>query len=96
LSIITLPRKATQQPIAQAEPISEETGTIEYCTKCAKELEGVVIEVMGKMYHQDCFGCWGCGKKLTTKCLNVDNKPYCETCGRKAFVQVLILVVSIN
>lgn len=38
------------------------------------------------MYHQSCFGCHGCGKKLTNKCLNVDNNPYCEICGKKAFI----------
>jgi len=82
-------RKPEEQPTAQPQPQQpqQEAVPVELCTKCGNELEGVVIEVMGRMYHQDCFGCFGCGKKLTTKCLNVDNKPYCETCGRKAFVQ---------
>ncbi len=47
---------------------------------------GAVIEVMNKSYHQDCFGCNECGQPLVGKCLNVNNNPYCETCGRKAFV----------
>lgn len=38
---------------------------------------------MGKAYHQDCFGCFECGKTLTGKCLNVNNNPYCEQCGKK-------------
>jgi len=67
---------------SQPQPPSED---IEICAKCGQELDGAVIEVMNKVYHQECFGCYACGVQLLSKCLNVENNPYCETCGRKAF-----------
>jgi len=57
------------------------------CAKCEKPLSGQTVEVFGNTYHQECFGCFGCGRALTKSCLNVDNKPYCEGCGKKAFIQ---------
>lgn len=89
-------RKAEEAPQAAAFPAAQVSPAVpalageeelEYCAKCGKELEGAVMEVLGKLYHQECFGCTDCGKPLTTKCLNVDNLPYCEQCGKKAFVQ---------
>ena len=57
------------------------------CNKCQQALSGQIVEVFGHSYHQNCFGCFDCGKTLGKSCLNVDNKPYCERCGKKAFIQ---------
>lgn len=43
------------------------------CVKCNKPLCGNTVEAPGGMYHEACFGCYKCGKKLQ-RCLNVDNK----------------------
>ena len=56
------------------------------CVKCGKDLCGRTVEAPGGMYHQACFGCHKCGVKLT-RCLNVDNKPYCDSCGRNALTE---------
>jgi len=57
------------------------------CAKCQKPLSGQTIEVFGNSYHQECFGCHQCGRALGKSCLNIDNKPYCEHCAKKAFIQ---------
>ena len=57
------------------------------CGKCQKPLAGNIVEVFGVSYHSECFGCFQCGKSLQKSCLNIDNKPYCERCGKQAFVQ---------
>merc|ERR1712000_735732 len=55
--------------------------------KCGKDLCGNTVEAPGGMYHAACFGCYKCGKKLD-RCVNVENKPYCDTCGRAALTTV--------
>merc|ERR1712000_550298 len=57
------------------------------CVKCGKDLCGNTVEAPGGMYHAACFGCHKCGKKLD-RCVNVENKPYCDTCGRAALTTV--------
>merc|ERR1712000_694248 len=57
------------------------------CVKCGKDLCGNTVEAPGGMYHAACFGCYKCGKKLD-RCVNVENKPYCDTCGRAALTTV--------
>jgi len=70
------------------------------CARCGKPLSGQTVQAPGGEYHPECFGCSGCGKKMTGSCLNVAGKPYCEPCGRKAFIlnrgklNCLLLVVS--
>jgi len=62
------------------------------CHNCGEPLEGQTAEVEGKSYHIDCFKCDMCGKDLkpllgkAMQCLVVNGTPYCEQCGRKAFV----------
>eukprot|EP01114_Cavostelium_apophysatum_P005336 TRINITY_DN1618_c0_g1_i2.p1 TRINITY_DN1618_c0_g1~~TRINITY_DN1618_c0_g1_i2.p1 ORF type:complete len:748 (+),score=193.07 TRINITY_DN1618_c0_g1_i2:95-2338(+) len=75
-------RKSIETPEGK-KPVEQD----DMCVKCGKELEGPVIEVMNKNYHEACFGCFDCGKRLVGKCLNVDGNPFCENCGRKAFIQ---------
>lgn len=57
------------------------------CTKCAKPAQGSMIDWNGNLYHQDCFKCAGCNRQFRNTCLNIDGLPYCDTCGRKAFVK---------
>jgi hypothetical protein len=56
------------------------------CQKCSKQVSGQTIEWMGNLYHKECFGCTTCNKAFRNNCLNIDGKPYCEGCGRKAFI----------
>jgi rRNA maturation endonuclease Nob1 len=37
--------------------------------------------------RQECFGCAGCGRKLERSCLNIGDKPYCDSCGKQAFIR---------
>ena len=39
------------------------------------------------MRIQDHFLCVTCKTKLGRNIINVSNEPYCEKCGRKAFVR---------
>jgi len=57
------------------------------CGKCGKPLSGDVVEAANSRWHLDCFSCFDCGRKLVKTCLNIENKPYCDSCGRKAFVR---------
>jgi len=57
------------------------------CEFCGETLSGKCIEVMGMQFHMDCFKCCGCNKKLLNSCLNINNKPYCDACGKTAFIQ---------
>jgi len=57
------------------------------CAKCGKPLSGETAEWVNNVYHIDCFCCTTCGKKLVSECLNIAGSPYCESCGKKAFVQ---------
>jgi uncharacterized CHY-type Zn-finger protein len=56
------------------------------CTKCSEPLSGTAIEALGTTWHQKCFVCYACDKPFQdNKFINVDNKPYCQPCGKKAF-----------
>lgn len=109
LNFITTPNHHTCHSLPH--PTHNLLPQIEKCFKCGKALEGPVVEVIDKSYHQvchmptathtqtsltpsltrthlslvkECFGCHTCGRKLTTKCLNVEGFPYCE--GYAVFV----------
>jgi len=57
------------------------------CGKCGDPCSGDAVEAIGKSFHSKCFTCEGCDKPFAgKKFLNVENKPYCEQCGKKAFV----------
>jgi uncharacterized CHY-type Zn-finger protein len=57
------------------------------CGKCGEPCSGDAVEAIGKSFHSKCFTCEGCDKPFAgKKFLNVENKPYCEQCGKKAFV----------
>lgn len=57
------------------------------CSKCGSKLSGDVVEVAGMHFHRGCFGCAGCGRKLERTCLNIGDKPYCDACGKQAFIR---------
>ena len=46
------------------------------CSHCNAPLSGVTVEAAGGLYHQNCFGCTQCGKKLDRVCVNVGNKVF--------------------
>eukprot|EP00808_Paulinella_micropora_P011833 g63837.t1 len=56
------------------------------CSVCKKPLSGETVEALGTFFHKACFKCSGCGRKFAKTCLNIQGKPYCDGCGRKAFV----------
>jgi len=56
------------------------------CFKCQQPLSGAVIQAIGQEFHERCFGCFDCGKKLTASCLNVGGKALCDQCGKKNFI----------
>ena len=43
----------------------------------------------GCNWHRACFSCQDCGRKLVNTCLNIGNKPYCEQCGKSAFIKAM-------
>jgi hypothetical protein len=45
---------------------------------------------------KDCFGCTTCGRKFRSNCLNIDGKPYCDGCGRKAFIASRLAKKNVN
>jgi len=50
-----------------------------------------MVNACGVTWHLECFGCWDCGKKFySDQCIAIDNKPYCDRCGRKAFVKAMM------
>jgi len=56
------------------------------CSKCTEPLSGTAIEALGTTWHQKCFVCFACDNPFQdNKFINVDNKPYCQPCGKKAF-----------
>jgi hypothetical protein len=59
------------------------------CHKCKKPCEGDTVNALGHSWHPQCFTCTTCNKLFqagVAKVLNVDGNPYCEQCGRRAFV----------
>jgi len=72
-----------KQPPPPTQPVPVDPDS---CVKCHQPLEGEVIEALEKPYHQKCFGCHKCGRALKAKFVPVDGWPYCEGCGRQAFV----------
>ena len=62
------------------------------CAECSEPIEGEAANVAGKEYHLQCFKCRDCKRELrsqlaTKQCLVVNGFPYCEQCGRKAFIK---------
>lgn len=64
------------------------------CARCGQALSGDVVEVNGVNWHSQCFVCYGCNRKFMGKsmkqCLFIDSSPYCDACGRKAFVKSML------
>ena len=70
--------------VSSAKPVTKPN----YCAKCGQVLSGGnIIEAIGKRYHQKCFGCTMCGRTLGADFVNLENKPYCNVCARKVWVQ---------
>lgn len=59
-------------------------GSMTICASCSKPLSGKTVEAVNLFFHLDCFKCQACSKILTKTCINVNDKPYCDTCGRNA------------
>jgi hypothetical protein len=56
------------------------------CHVCQSLLTGDVIEAFGRTVHTRCFTCVTCGSRLGRQFVDVDDKPYCDVCGKAAFV----------
>ncbi|EKE39409.1 calponin homology (ch) domain containing protein [Entamoeba nuttalli P19] len=74
-------------PVIPKKKVTTQEQRLEVCVKCGQTLSGNVLEALGKKYHQQCFGCTTCSRKLGASFVTVDNQPYCETCGKKIWVQ---------
>jgi len=59
------------------------------CNKCGLVLSGETVEWLNNIYHSNCFCCTTCGKKFKSQCINIDGNPFCDGCGRKAFIQFM-------
>jgi hypothetical protein len=56
------------------------------CHVCNALLTGDVIEAFGRTVHTRCFTCASCNVRLGRQFVDVDDKPYCDVCGKAAFV----------
>jgi len=59
------------------------------CYGCMKPLgEGKFVEIHNLYWHINCFQCTTCCRKFHNlkSCLWIDQHPFCDGCGRKAFV----------
>lgn len=59
-------------------------GSTSTCAGCLKPLSGKTVEAVNVFFHAACFKCEACQKPLTKTCINVNDKPYCDQCGRNA------------
>ena len=58
------------------------------CSVCAEPLSGPNVEAMGNFYHQRCFKCALCASSfLHGQYVNIENKPYCDDCGRAVWMR---------
>jgi len=81
------PTCAKDKFTSKTMPIVEDDNPL--CCKCKKPCEGDTVNALGSSWHPECFTCATCNKQFqagTAKVLNVDGAPYCEQCGRRAFV----------
>eukprot|EP01103_Thecamoeba_quadrilineata_P010607 TRINITY_DN2333_c0_g1_i1.p1 TRINITY_DN2333_c0_g1~~TRINITY_DN2333_c0_g1_i1.p1 ORF type:complete len:774 (-),score=171.28 TRINITY_DN2333_c0_g1_i1:84-2405(-) len=63
------------------EPMEEEVKIINLCPVCQNPLCGEVVQANATIYHRECFHCQDCKKELSSGCLDVEGKLYCEECG---------------
>eukprot|EP01118_Nematostelium_gracile_P008931 TRINITY_DN2986_c0_g1_i1.p1 TRINITY_DN2986_c0_g1~~TRINITY_DN2986_c0_g1_i1.p1 ORF type:complete len:263 (-),score=44.34 TRINITY_DN2986_c0_g1_i1:53-841(-) len=66
------------------------TSMVGTCKGCLKSLGiGKFVEVRNTCWHPQCFQCKRCQVSFEggKTCLWVDEQPYCEGCGRRAFVE---------
>jgi len=58
------------------------------CANCSKPLGDEFVQVHNTFWHTNCFNCTMCSRKFhgLKSCLWIDQQPYCDGCGRKAFV----------
>jgi len=86
-----LARSAPPTPIEPIEKLSVSIPSSKpICAGSGKELKigDKTVEFSGKYYLLDHFSCTNCKKKLPMgKAMNVSSDPYCEPCGRRAFIQ---------
>lgn len=54
------------------------------CEKCQKPISSKAVQTLTKQWHEDCFMCVGCDKKLTGQNFrDYDLKPMCVSCFGK-------------
>jgi hypothetical protein len=60
-----------------------------FCAFCGEPASGQCVEIEGNEYHIACFKCTTCHKKIVsrTQCITVNGFPYCELCGKQAWIR---------
>lgn len=70
------------------------------CAACKEPLSGQTAAVGGSEFHLACFKCMDCGKKLGAvdggRVLAVGNMPYCDSCGKKAFIRSVCFITYLT
>mmetsp|Transcript_53830 Transcript_53830/g.131942 ORF Transcript_53830/g.131942 Transcript_53830/m.131942 type:complete len:257 (+) Transcript_53830:336-1106(+) len=52
------------------------------CSSFFKPFE-TAHDAIGKLYHDRCCKCFGCGTNVTAGCYDVGGQPHCDACSRK-------------
>ncbi|XP_048885713.1 PDZ and LIM domain protein 4-like [Brienomyrus brachyistius] len=79
-------RSSAKSPLPHLGP-NPSVQLLPQCTRCAKNIIGVIVKARDKLYHPECFLCDDCGMKLKGKgYFIIEESLYCET-HAKARVQ---------
>jgi len=63
------------------------------CSSCAKPIEGAYVEdKRGGIFHSACFKCDSCGTTLDNSFFWMNDKPWCENCGKTKSTTVVFKV----
>jgi hypothetical protein len=75
----------TQSPQTQAQNTSNTDllNKVEVCRKCQKPiLKGGCIEAKNYKWHEECFICTNCSKRVTGRVAFLEEQLHCEACAR--------------
>ncbi|GAM25182.1 hypothetical protein SAMD00019534_083570 [Acytostelium subglobosum LB1] len=78
----------TTTPTPTTTTTTNPLSSVNRCTACGLLCGGKTFEAFGNTYHPRCFVCTSCHRAFPSgKFLNIHSKPYCEGCGRSAFIK---------